>query len=555
MGLKELRLFDVFPISNAFKLIGPDLDGISPFLSVFGDGTRWCHMVSTDRVIGTWGKQNGGSGFTQYHASLDPDFFDPTSSIIIGSVESPAVKNWAVGTFNPDSGAQRLYASQNLSVGTWQEFNQFTMGQIVADPYTNFASATSTVAASATGGYSGGRVPLLFEGLTAGGFDGIVAGSYPDGLALVKVNVGNLGGGAGTDDDAIMWVNVATGNGVGKLVNPGRFASTGGPEPNTEPPIAGHNGHWRNIYYGPDADATFVAPKGVLVMMDDEGNAAGNIHYWYFRIVEFNPTNKISGQTRTHGRVLLTSRVETDLDMTSRGFNNVVATANRMEHLIYRHNRGTVLNVEGEQPTPSSVPLLGDDGVFLYSIQPELALLSPPTSESTPRTADVTSWETQAIGSLGEPVGGARIDFTLERISTLSEVVDASGLTPGGGGALPALDNPPIDPDTADPPATEGSLVFFEDTGGGPVALVETTDYTVVLSTAVITLIAPKPVAGATYTASYEHRATPATPPHGTLLDTKTTSNEDGRAFTRVQVADNDTLVGEGDRLTATTLD
>ena len=78
--------------------------------------------------------------------------------------------------------------------------------------------------------------------------------------------------------------------------------------------------------------------------------------------------------------------------------------------------------------------------------------------------------------------------------------------------------------------------------------LVEGVDYTVVLSTGVITWITDQSGA-AVVDASYEHRETNATPPHGSLLATASISDEDGRVNTQVAYGTGTTLVGAIDRL------
>ncbi|KKK81283.1 hypothetical protein LCGC14_2815020, partial [marine sediment metagenome] len=87
--------------------------------------------------------------------------------------------------------------------------------------------------------------------------------------------------------------------------------------------------------------------------------------------------------------------------------------------------------------------------------------------------------------------------------------------------------------------------------GAGAGVLAETTDYTVVLATGVITWVLDHSDA-TQMLADYDHRDTPAASPSGELLNSTAQSDDLGRAVVRVRFADDDTLVDTGDRLTAT---
>jgi len=96
------------------------------------------------------------------------------------------------------------------------------------------------------------------------------------------------------------------------------------------------------------------------------------------------------------------------------------------------------------------------------------------------------------------------------------------------------------------PSSAAGSLRIFAD----GIELAESTDFTVVLSTGVITWVTDQQ--GATLvSAAYEHRGTGALPAHGTLLGSSSSTDGDGRARTSVFYPDDDDLVGKLDLITS----
>ena len=104
----------------------------------------------------------------------------------------------------------------------------------------------------------------------------------------------------------------------------------------------------------------------------------------------------------------------------------------------------------------------------------------------------------------------------------------------------------------ANPAVTDNLVVRDLDGGAQPGnTLVEGVDYSVVLSTGVITWLATTPADGDGF-ADYEHFDTPASPAHGTLLVSASATDINGKAVSLVRYDDDASLAGQFDRIDAT---
>lgn len=403
--------------------------------------------------------------------------------------------------------------------------------------------------AGSTGGVLGlGFWMLVFEALTDGipGETNLLGpGVYPSGLGLFRARLATcpapIGtGGASDCDNALVWLDLFTGLVDGRMATtPGLVASSGA---NSEAPIAGQSFHWQTSQYISDGDATALRPKGeLLIVSDKDGIPAdpGNFPESVFvKFIDFNPFNvqPTGGEPpRVHERVRLLSTCDFN---TSPAFDQVgAATADATTFAVHFHppSRRMMMVLA---PQAATVPNIADEsfiGYWARAVDP--AFVTSPVARSTPRTNDITEFEAFVLGSLSEPVGGVTISWELFRNSTEEEVIDASTF-PGSS----TVANFPID--DSSPSTPEGTLVVRADT----VDLVEGVDYTVVLSTGVITWITDQ--SGATVVdASYEHRENNATPPHGDLLSTVAVSDDEGRVNTQVAYGGETLLVGTIDRL------
>lgn len=464
-------------------------------------------------------------------------------------------------------GGQKLYASDSGTFATsrWEEVTPVTSltntgaGAFVTVPAGNgpirvtLGIGTAIPpgpgtwnAGSGTNGF--GFDALVFEGLTDGilGETNLVgAGVYPSGLMLLRARLATcpapIGtGGANDCDNALVWLDLATGLVDGRMVaTPGRAAGSG---VNTEAPIAGQSFFWQVGQYIPDTDATIARPKGELLLVSDDNAIPADPSNFpqsvFLKFIDYNPFNvqETGGApARVHERVRLLSTADfNDTPM----FDVVGASAaeNTNFRLMFHPPSRRLFMVLAVQ-TPAT-PNVADEafiGYWARAVEP--SIVTSPVALTPPRSDDVTDYESFVLGSIAEPVGGVTIDWTMFRNSTEAEVIDASTF-PGSS----TVANAPID--DSFPSLPEGTLVVRADT----VVLVEGVDYTVNLGTGVITWITDQSGA-TTVDASYEHRETNASPPNGELLSTAAVSDDEGRVETSVRYGPPFTLVQGIDRL------
>ncbi len=473
-------------------------------------------------------------------------------------------------------GGQKLYASEESIFNTseWEEVTPLTsltntgVGAFPTVPAGNgpirvilgigtaIPPGPGTWNAGNTGGagIGIGFYMMVFEGLTAGipGETNLTGpGSYPAGLGLLRARFATcpapIGTGVANDcQTAFVWLDLATGLVDGRMATtPGAADSLSGP--NSEAPIAGQSFNWHAGQYIPDDDSAFGAPKGEMMIVSDAVDVPADPLNFdqsiFVKMIDFNPFDVIAtggAPTRIHERVRLLSSCDYNddpmYDVPGAGAAGGIGPNNEVIRLQYHPPTRRFFQILAVAvPTVPNVALESFIGYWARAVEP--SVLTSPVARTTPRTNDITEFEAFVLGTLAEPVGGVSIDWSLFRNSTEEEVIDASTF-PGSS----SVDNPPID--DSSPSLPEGTLVVRADT----VVLVEGVDYSVNLSTGVITWITDQ--SGATVVdASYEHRETNATPPHGDLLSTTAISDEDGRVNTQVAYGTGTTLVGAIDRL------
>ena len=390
---------------------------------------------------------------------------------------------------------------------------------------------------------------LVFEGLTDGisGETNLVGtGVYPKGLGLFRARLATcpapIGtGGANDCDNALVWLDLNTGLVDGRMpTTPGLVAGSGA---NSEAPIAGQEFHWQVKQYIPDIDATFAIPKGELLLVSDlDGIPADPLNFpesVFLKIIDFNPfgvSPSGGAPPRTHERIRLQSSCDFN---TNPMFDVAGAGAAQIDNLSLHFHPPSLRFFMVLSVTAPTVPNVADEafiGYWLRAIDP--AIVTSPVAIDVARTNDVVEFESFVTGILAEPVAGAEVDWTLERVSTVNEPLDTT--FPGSTNVA----NPPIDQGLT--LALEGTLVIEAD--GTP--LVRGVDYNVVLASGLVSWITDQSGA-TTVVAKYEHRETPVTPPHGTLLTNLSVSEQDGRVTTQVLYPDDDDLVGQLDQLTS----
>ncbi len=297
-------------------------------------------------------------------------------------------------------------------------------------------------------------------------------------------------------------------------------------------PILGETFNLRYGQFLPDDDTSPTRPKGVFLLFPERPSPNGP--YW-LKQIEWNPTNApaaAGSRSRVHKRERLVTRVE---NIGGAAFPAGIGISFQSAAIPYTflHPPSRSLrwfefnNVSGtNQPN--------DFVVVTLTTEPPVAAWTAPTATREVLTGRVAEFSTIAYGSLGERIAGAEAAFTLERVSTIEELLDTSGGAGSSSAVAQVMDD---DPDFQPEVLEDGT------------ALTAGVDYTIDYGNNEVDFIAPKPLGGSVYVVSYRHRTDPASPAHGTLLTPFSRTDGDGAAVTRVLYAQDLDLVRQLDRL------
>lgn len=546
LGARDITAFGSAIAAAAGEALATEIVGMDKNGSVLGG---CCYIANRDRYYTNGQQAAGRNGVFK----LDPDMIDVSKS----DYNIPLIQTEefvCMGQPNPASLAQNAYTGRNNF--DLIRLNVDTLGQTTpafTGPNGAYVINTGGIGAGVPGGWtSSSRQQIFFEGLTDGiaGLTPLVgANVYPDGLAFSFIGDGTPLSDSVRRFDWPGWIDIRERRAVAVVPDFSSLVTSSITEPFYETPIDGDTFDWSFAQYIADTDATFATPKGLILqhnrtVLDPSPYIAGDKIRTYVRLSDFNPFDVSSASgvpVRTNGRVRLTSRliagVFPHFDLAGQQDAQNLATM----HVLFDEQRGRFVQFLTHPDFP--VADAGAVTVGFYAPIADPVIITPPIPVDVPRTNDIVDVESAVLGDLGEPIQGQVIDWTLTRRSTELEVLDASTF-PG----TSTVNNPSIDQSV--PIKNEGTLSVIAD--GTP--LVETTDYTVVLSTGVITWVTDQSGA-ALVTASYEHRLTAANPPnddsHGTLLSATTISDVNGIVSTRILVPDDDELVGTTDNLNA----
>jgi hypothetical protein len=585
-----LKFIEAIDLRTFVNLISSEQSEPGFRTSLQGSAPENAYAHSIDKImVDGWLADEGTAGPSQdgfVRFGWDVLLADPGNAIVHRYGLNQTTVRFPVAMGDPNRlGGQKGYASDTGSFNTsvWEEVSLITGANSGVDAFPtvipangpirlnlgigDFASANSGGWVSAPG-IIGGGVGIgwwqFFEGLT----DGIPADAatprlgpedaetnalgsnvYPKGLALAKMSAARIPAPVGQDDaaedsNALCWLDLDTGGLAGRMhLTPG-VATNSLTEPNSEAPIAGNNFDWWPAQYIPDTDATAAQPKGELLLVSNDDAVVTESAFdntLFLKVIDFNPFGKVasSAPNRVHERERLLSSVVFNhdplFDLPSGGVAREIGSMRLFFHPPTR--RFALILAVQSSDSAGAGPLIGESGIGYWQRAIDPVLVTSPVARDVPRTNDVIAYDSFVGGSLGEPVAAQLVDWTLFRNSTEGEILDASTF-PGSS----TVANFPID-DTS-PSIPEGTLVVLSD---GTI-LVEGVDYSVVLATGVITWITDQSGA-ALVTATYEHRTTDASPPHGSLLSAQSVSDGDGIASTQIRYDDNDQLVGKLDRI------
>lgn len=471
----------------------------------------------------------------------DPLFIDGSAPVAGVIDATSAYSTFAVGEWDKDSNVQKIYGGTNTGQIPMEELSPVDLSVIDTAPFPNL-----------TGSSAAGR--LNQENYTP---------AAPNNNALAKSisavsnrRIGNIvvfesagfciqfGIGVRTGDfvwhaDATVQMDLNTGECVA-MSDPG-FHTTYKSSPEAgfnSPPFFGDTFTLSHGQFIPDEDSILTSPKGLLAMssipIDASGTEPAGSVRSYVKLVEFNPDSvpaSPGSPTRVHGRVILFSRFDMIEDDTPE--NGGTGDPSTPTPQVFYHPPTQTWNYYGY--STDSAPV--DDivhGQFSNAIA--LSEISNPTAETVIETGRTVTFGAAAFGDLGEAVANLGIDWTLQRASTLDEILDTSGAP-----ATTNLANAPIDEHIVE--------IRFNGT-----LLTAGVDYNITnAATGEITWAGSHaPPAASGYTATYTHRGVAVAGPFGNLLTTFSKTDESGKAVARVTYDDDDDLVGMVDVITAT---
>ena len=559
MALRFIEAVDLFDYVEAIKTARSFAD-FTVELNVGGTG-GWSPVydAARDRILLSVEPLVGADPEA---FSIDPLLLDTSAPRVIqGPLNGRQVPLY-VGYYDRALGTQNVYHSTNgyvVGVSVHNDMAPLTLG----DTGASFGAAAPFLDQSrvglGVGFFDGNRNWLFFEGLT----DGVPgetlqtgSGVYPQGLGLVTVDDGQIDTAFGVPfdgvgqnaDDVVGWVDLATGELEGALLNTAGRAGAFTTELFVEPPIAGASFRWYVSQFVPDIDSVPTSPKGELILVSRLGDNPYSSSFdqaCFVKIIDFNPFAKVAASGapfRQHERETLKSAVEFNENplFGLAGFVNSAAqfpaTDDAIDLLYHPPTRRFMMVVAPSSGIPSpGVNATLKQAIAYWARAVDPSVVGSPVALDVPETNSVTELSVFVGGNLGESVGGERVAITIDRRSTLRETLTGA-FTPA---STSTVANVPIDANFAGDP--EGTLVVEAD----GVVLVETTDYTVVLSTGVITWVTDQSSA-ALVTATYQHETVGATftAAYGTLLTTEVVTNANGFANVQVSWPDDLDLTG-----------
>jgi hypothetical protein len=468
-------------------------------------------------------------------ARIDPNYVNNTASnvgLFLSPISDQPNIPWHVGDFYPAANTQRLFQSPGAGVFQEIDINDPTVS-IDADPYPNIERGQSQGISAPNEGH---WVVLN----STGGFV-----FFPEIDSAIVCSTRCYIADSDLRDNIITLVTLSSGFGI-PLGVPSRYAA--GENEFNRPPAFGETViEFTGIQFIPDSDSTHAQPKGELLFSARGIVDTGNFLHCYIKLVDFNPSSVEGLPNRVHLRETLFSRINVEIDVIPSGgpplspLNGLPppgASSLTQPNIFFSsfgQKRLQIIATDGV--------IAGDDGhtnAAQFALAAGAAGISTPSQKGDPTTNQRVTVQSEVTGDLGERIANATVTWLNERLSTKGEVL-ATTPTPG---ETVTVANDPIDRGIEFPFAVKEDGVPLE----------ETTHYTVDEALGQITFVSPKPLgAGEVYTCDYAHTAAPATPPHGTVLDTQTVTDINGITQARITYPDDDTLDGQIDQITAST--
>jgi hypothetical protein len=491
-------------------------------LDSFANGRRW--SLFYERLHRIYSLARNAGGTTTAWGYCDPLFIDGTQPITNFGQGVPIVSTFqglVVGEWDRLNARQKLYSWDGIAAAAkLQERDPNTLQVLTTDPFPNVPLQCTAVGSGTDGYYIiGGNMDMvLFETL---------------GYAIVPL-VSTLYANGGTLYTQVSaQLDLATGLAIPIEGVYGRALAS--PNIYQEPEFFGDAFYWKFAQFVNDDESSAANPKGFFWWVSGDrvvGGAANANQYSYVRKIEWNP-NGISGTpNRVHKRVTLTSRIEFDETLV-----NTPTGVQAIAVPVWYDNatdRISMILKSGTDPYDVDSNIL-----YRFATQPGIDSVTAAAWTKLPKTAETIPFVVEVLGTLGEPVAGADVDFTLEDVGTVDERFEGSVVGVGGTYTL------------VNGAADSGTIVVVEDPDGAATVLSTPGDYTINGPRTQITGAGGKWLPATTYAVAYEHKSNPVTATHGTLLNASAQSDIDGQAIARVRYPDDDDLVGTYDQLSA----
>lgn len=425
---------------------------------------------------------------------------------------------WLMGQPIMENGSQALYG-RGAGTSRIAEYSIQNGSLLVADSFPAMPAwplLRSTITVSATQGYwahadFGGTNDTpdwgcIFEGITdsSGMADRTIGGTtHAKGLMLYKCDSVNLSG-LGTQSRAWTWIDLATGNAVGKFAVPGSVDTAGGV--NDEPPLAGQTFAWRHCQFVPDDDSERNRPKGEMHMFSSAFNIfdqtlpspLNGATRQFVTAYDFNPFARADGIPRTHGRRVFLGQLDIPRDPIISGGRTTTESASFPTGgiaLRYHQPSRTYFVLTGgsvDQLTPATYqPEVGDFAFSRYRREFVPASISQPTPTEAVESGKDVRYRSIVVTDFGDRASGVSVTATTFRVGEYDERINTR--TPAPTGTYTVLEGS-ID-DTTTLQVWQGGL------GGSLLTL--TTHYTVNAPAGTITGVGTHWIAGTQYTVIY----------------------------------------------------
>ncbi len=523
MGFSAIRRIEPVPLHSTGNYpYGPLLWGFGTHLWRYYDRLDffWIHVRNSPNTI-------------QEYFRIDPLFLSNTGSLydnlgdppLIGAITS---RSLYVGDWDRAAGVQRLYQGPSAATGAagerFRELNVLAYAGVLQDdpfplvgPDTTRSGVTSTTPGYYTAAADGGWHFFEKWGFA---FNARATLRHTDGVTYIGVPIlVNLTTGLAT--------LVATPTSYGSVSH--KFA---GPE------LFAQIVDFDYAQFTPDDASTPATPVGVFWLVHRPPSSNPNdttLQREWLKVIDWNPFGISSTPSRVHLRERLISAFDF-LESNFAALNGIASTSVNGSFLV--HPRTNRLLFWAQATTVSSPIVAGDTKWIEINLTPAFSYLTEPAPYSEVATGKTILFAAEARGSLGERIAGKSVSFQLRRVSTVKETLATTG-TPG---ETVTVANAMSPTDAAVAPVS-----VYEN----GVPLVEGVAFTVNRATSQITFIAPKPLAGAVYQATYRHFGVTATPAHGTLLVAASQTGIDGLALTQVRYPEEANVPDRWDRLDA----